>query len=247
MSNVLISGDMHGYKPALERACKLARDNNVHHIFQVGDFGLWPGLSGVQWLDDCQRTAEDNSLTIFALPGNHEDHPQWIMALSSDNPKHKDTGGTYVRSNVVLLPRACTFNWFGKTWGVAGGAVSIDKDARVPGRDWWWQEQLEDWEADMLRIKVDILLTHDASNHTPWGFPLIPDMASQIHRQRIDRVISNTAPEVHFHGHMHQRYDWHNPLGYNGHCVQTYGLDCNGKKDSNGILNTKTLEFRFLD
>lgn len=244
MSNVLISGDWHGMKSAVERACVLANDNGCKHIFQVGDFGLWPGLRGVKFLDDCQRLAEDHDLTILALPGNHDWHPEWMRLLTSDNPRHKETGGVYVRSNVILLPRTQTFHWFGKVWAVAGGAASIDKDARVAGRDWWHQEQLEDWEADTLQSKVDILLTHDASNRTPWGFQLIPDLQSQIHRQRIDRVIENTLPEVQFHGHMHKRFDWQNDV--RGHVTQTYGLDCNGYKDSNGVLNTKTLEFEFL-
>ena len=245
MSNVLISGDWHGYKPALERACVLASENGCQHIFQVGDFGLWPGRKGMQFLDDCQELASLYGLDIFAVPGNHDWHPEWIRLLNSDNPLHTSTGGVHVRSNVVLLRRANIFSWFGRTWAVAGGASSIDKDLRTPDRDWWWQEELTDEEADRLQSKVDILLTHDASNKTPWGFRLIPDLQSQIHRQRIDRVITNTLPEVHFHGHMHKRFEWENDV--QGHVTRTYGLDCNGAKDSNGVLNTKTLEFRFLD
>lgn len=245
MSKVLISGDWHGWKSAVAKACDVALVHGVHHIFQLGDMGLWPGPKGIKFLDDCQRLAEDHKLTIYALPGNHEDHIQWKHAFRPDPEpvRHAETGGVYVRSNVVLLPRATTFHWFGKTWAVAGGAVSIDRNMRVPFESWWPDEELEDWEADKLQSKVDILLTHDASNMTPWGFQLVPHFGSQLHRQRIDRVLQQTRPEVHFHGHMHHKYDWMNNV--RGHYVQTYGLHCNGLPNSNGILDTKTLEFSF--
>ena len=93
-------------------------------------------------------------------------------------------------------------------------------------------------------LKVDYLLTHDCSDRTPWRSRLKPDIDSQIHRQRIDRVLDGIKPAYHFHGHMHQRYDWMNRVGAED-WTQTYGLECNAELDSWGILDLDTDEFTF--
>jgi hypothetical protein len=92
--------------------------------------------------------------------------------------------------------------------------------------------------------KLDVLFTHDCSDRTPFGFNLVPDPDSKMHRQKIDRVLRATKPEVHLHGHMHRRYDWMN-LVADDHYTQTYGLDCDGTNWNMGVLSGT--DFKFID
>lgn len=243
-----IAGDWHGNLPwATSVVERMSIEVDV--LFQVGDFGIWPGERGMYYLDRLNEAAHANSLTIFALRGNH-DSDYWEHVLGSDHyPRDTVTGGRYVRSNIVLLPRVTDF-WMGSGEGrrhffVAGGAYSIDKSWRVPGESWWPEEELTDAEVDAIEDqKVDILLTHDCSNRTPFNGNLKPDLDSVAHRQRIDKVLAKTSPEMHFHGHMHNRYEWMNMVnGYQW--TETYGLDMDGAWHSQGILDTAEMKFEW--
>ena len=69
-------------------------------------------------------------------------------------------------------------------------------------------------------------------------------MESHMHRQKIDEVLKRTTPTMHFHGHMHHRYEWENRVGGDDF-TRTYGLTCNGALNSWGVLNTEDDTFTF--
>jgi len=256
---LLMAGDTHGDLKSVQHKIDMAVEHGVQRIVVLGDFGLWWGFEGVEFLDEINYRLKAANRQLFAIPGNHENHELWD-ALYEHGPKSR--GWAYVRTNVLIAPKVLDFVWGGKQFMVAGGAVSIDKDERLEyeakkgKRIWSPGEQLKDWQVDELLAtrfnklaspaapKVDYLLTHDCSNMTPWRGRLKPDLDSQIHRQRIDRVLRGIQPANHFHGHMHDRYDWQNLTG-DDHWTQTYGLECNRDKDSWGILNLDTDEFTF--
>lgn len=218
----------------------------VRTLIQVGDFGLWPGISGVRYLDMLNEVCRQTGITLYTLRGNH-DWNWWEELLGSDfSVRDHQTGGVHVRSHIVLLPRTGEFFLQGKSFYVAGGAVSIDKAWREPGRSWWVEEQLTDKEVDAVpEHHYDVLLTHDASDRTPFRDRMKPDLESVIHRQRIDRVLAKTAPDLHFHGHFHTWYDWTNQTGPDN-WTQTYGLAMNGMSMSTGILDTSTMKFQVV-
>lgn len=219
-------------------------------IVQVGDFGLWDHLAnGVKFLDDTNEKLRLHGRKMFALGGNHEnwDHWNWYLA---NGPKTVD-GFTMIRSHIFLIPRVHGWRWYDKRFYAVAGAASIDKQERLERekngepKQWWWQEQITDAEIDEIpQLKREYLFTHDCSNRTPWGFQLVPDFDSQIHRQRIDRALERTLPKMHFHGHMHKRYEWVNRVG-GDNWTDTFGLDCNGNKNSWGILDTEHNTFTF--
>ena len=257
---IMIAGDTHGHDFILRRKAEIARDLNINLIFVVGDFGLWPGPEGVKFLDAVQRAAEDFSVSIVALPGNHEDHDQWEKWLDFA-PKSKRGNFSMVRSRVALTPKVHPFKIGGKRFYVCGGAVSIDRAWRKPGKSWWPNETFSPEDlASVQKYKgppVDYLLTHDAPDYTPWGFNLVPDPLSKNNRERIDEAIKVLRPGMHFHGHMHRKYEWDNyeshgshstawgvdESEWNGHITKTYGLECDGEDYSWGVLDTKTDEF----
>lgn len=243
-------GDLHGYVgPALEQI-DILNNLGVKTIMQLGDFGYWPRhLSNMDFLDQMQEALSNNGQMLYALGGNHEDWKSWIETLRR-GPYCDTTFGTYIRSNIVLLPRTGVFEMGGMTFGVAAGAVSIDRSVRTLGIDYFHEETLKDEEVEHFPTSydIDVLLTHDCSNLTPWGFKMVPDPASIDHRQKIDRLIDKTAPEFQFHGHMHKKFDWQRPVrnGEDLEWTQVYGLNCNGWADSHGIFDTEAREFYFL-
>lgn len=257
---IMVVGDTHGMSGVVQAKAKIARALNIHHMMIVGDFGMWPGVGGISFLDDVNEAARGNNLKVYALPGNHEDHDQWNWWLNSGMPKDENKF-TYVRSNLLISPKVHNWKWAEKRFFIAGGAVSIDKQWRTEGKSWWKDEEFS--ESDLASVEkykgpdIDYLFTHDCSDHTQWGFNLVPDPESRENRLRIDRAIKALRPKMHFHGHMHRRYEWVNTashglrstaFGYdesewNGHSTLTYGLDCNGEDNSWGVLDTKQDKF----
>lgn len=250
MQKLMILGDMHGSLSSISRHLEASKHHDYSKIVQVGDFGLWDHLArGITFLDDLNEILRKYGRKIYALGGNHEcwDHWNWYV---ENMPKDK-YGFAIIRSHIMLAPRVHRFKWDGKQMLMVAGAASIDKGTRLmeeragSPKQWWWQEQITDEEVDSIpSAKVDYLFTHDCSNMTPFDMQLIPDFDSQIHRQKIDRVLKRAMPDMHFHGHMHKKYDWMNRLSGDHYC-QTYGLTCNDWSNAWGILDLETNVFKF--
>lgn len=251
---VLILGDVHGDTHAVINVINKSKHIDYSKIVQVGDFGLWDHLEkGVKFLDDINVTLSHFGRTLYAIGGNHEnwDHWNWYV---NHLPKDED-GFAILRRHVRLAPRIHRWYWGDgvqmRKFQGAAGAASIDKAMRLAemrnGRpaSWWWQEMLTDEEvASVPAVPADYLITHDCSNATPWGFQLVPDPDSQIHRQKIDTILKKVQPKMHFHGHMHHKYEWMNRID-GDKWVETFGLDCNGTLNSWGVLDTVTNQFAF--
>ena len=250
----MLIGDTHGSASTVMRKIDLAKQiGGIERIIVLGDFGLWWGLEGIEFIEEINAYAKANHVQLFALPGNHENY-EWWNAIVEHAPA-KAHGWAYAASHVLLSPRVHDFVWGGKQFVVAGGAVSIDKDYREQyrlakgKRIWSPDEQLTDAEVDALLAtrfgngaNVDYLLTHDCSDRTPFHSRLKPDIDSKIHRQRIDRVIDGIKPTAHFHGHMHTKYEWDNRVHADGESqwVTTFGLECNDDPWSAMVLDLKT-------
>lgn len=251
---IMVVGDTHGDKDAIEYKAKFAQALGVTHMLIVGDFGLWVGFEGVKFLDDVNEIARKYNIHVFALPGNHENHDLWTHLLNIGLPT--SSGFTYVRDRLLLSPKVHNWKWGKKRFFICGGAVSIDKQWRIPGKSWWDNEEFthEDLRS-VERYKgppIDFLFTHDCSDYTQFKNRIKPDFESQQNRQRIDRAIKVLRPAFHFHGHMHDRYEWVNTRSHgqkvtafgtddsewNGHATKTYGLECNHDKNSWVILDT---------
>lgn len=250
---IMFVGDTHGMLSPFRHKAEICARNGINTMFVLGDFGLWPGLDGVRYLDEVNNIAVENNVRIVALPGNHEDHPQWSKWMSL---APKDARGfAYVRSNLLLAPKVHYFKWSNKRFFVLGGAVSIDKSVRTPGVNWWADEEFSQENLEsVLKYsgkKIDFVLSHDCSDFTPFRNRLKPDAASRENRKRIDRALAHLKPDYHLHGHMHTRYDWNNyhsyglrqtafgdsDMDWNGHYTRTFGLECNNDRDSFVVLD----------
>lgn len=218
----LIVGDVHGDTAFARKMCKLAQANDITTIIQVGDFGIWDHTSwGVEFLDRLSRASEEAGVQWVFVPGNHENYDRLEYYEASNYRTHE--GFVKIRDNIFYTGKVHAWEWEGVMFKAVGGAYSIDKNSRTPLESWWPQEQLTDHEFDkVVQIgKADVLLTHDCPTYAPFS-RLWPSPESHMHRQRIDEVVKYTQAGVHFHGHMHDWYDYENFFG--GRII---GLDCN--------------------
>lgn len=250
MTRIMLMGDTHGNTQFAVNIVKRARKLGVKHVFVLGDFGLWDHEEGgFAFLDTLNEALRKEGVKLFAVPGNHENHDHWEWYIKN-NPKRLD-GWTYLRSHIFIAPKVHYFQWNHKKFLVVGGAVSIDWQWRLnveatrgkPRSLYWDNETLTD--DDMAKIttqKVDIMLTHDCSNRTPWKTRLKVDADSHDHRRKIDEALRRARPEIHFHGHMHERYEWEN-LVADDHWTSTYGLERDGMWYSWGVLDLETDKF----
>lgn len=267
---IMVVGDTHGNLRSILPKIERAGDMGIQKILQVGDFGLWSHVfDGQVFLDEIQEAATRAKLTVHAIGGNHENWDHWEWFVNNMPTSH---GWSMVRSRIGLAPRVHSWKWNNKQFVSAGGAVSVDKEWRLqkeagvgigwdgrqvkasgPRTLYWPNEEFTDADVQKIRMlgkKADYLITHDCSNNTPWQARLKNDPDSERHRRRIDEVIRLTNPGLHFHGHMHTKYDWINFAGETNGTpiyVQTYGLECDSDYYSWGILDTETDKFTWRD
>lgn len=116
------------------------------------------------------------------------------------------------------------------------GAESVDKDHRIPGATWWYNEQLNIQEMDdclelYRKTKPKIVLSHDAP------FFLYPELLhAGGHSGKSKRNLTNTLLETMFESH--QPKEW-----YFGHFHVSYGItyqEC--MFQCLGELETKTIQ-----
>ncbi len=195
--SVVVIGDSHGSRPMLREALRLAQQLGCGTVVSVGDFGVWPGPTGREFLDAVDLMASQRDVCVLVVPGNHDDYDQ-IGQLTS-----RDDGWLLLRDRILVAPRPHRFELDGLTWLAVSGAASadgpggifdqvrgpLDRSAtvtdgrgRLRGRQagfdlggWWPQERIA--PADVVAA-IDLIDT--------------------VHRdgQRIDVMVSHEAPLV---------------------------------------------------
>lgn len=135
-------------------------------VIQLGDFGLvWGNRFSEEdkyWLN---WLSKKNFTTVF-LKGNHENHSR---LNSNEFPTIKMFGGEVKKiwDSVFMLQSGHIYTIEGKTFFVMGGAMSIDKDRRVPFVSWWPDEMpsYQEFELGLENLKkvnneVDYIVSH---------------------------------------------------------------------------------------
>lgn len=255
VAKILIMGDTHGSVHSYLRTLDYAARNNIKHIFQMGDCGTFPEYSPTstqELFEQVNEYSRRHNIINYWVRGNHDDTDMWQGIIDHFPTAHKGMG--YLRSHIRLMPRVGYFKMFGLNFLEVGGAVSIDtewrrKNEQTPRTLWWPDEIISPEDLNKVNYqKVDILMTHDCSDRTPWKMRLKEDFDSKMNRVKIDDILKRSKPDFHFHGHMHTQYDWMNRT--NGdHWVRTIGLECNAEAMENDrefnnfvIFDTETKE-----
>jgi hypothetical protein len=235
-------------------------------ILHAGDLGIYREEETYTWmgktfqartfLDAMTGILEAEDAELWFTHGNHENHPYIAeLALKHDLLFGKAVFGAdakeygWITPRVRWLPTGTRWKWHGKTWLSLGGAVSVDKNLRTPGLDWFPEEEITDAEEAeaILGGPADVILSHDAPSSEPlplgippleW-LPMIP--AAEAHRERVERICAEVKPSWIFHGHYHMAKQGivQAPWG----SYEYTALDMDGTRFNWGVLDTKTMDF----
>lgn len=232
---ILVAGDFHGNLFHASKMFDVARDHGCESIVQLGDFGLWPGTDGIRFRRRIGKKAAQLNIGLYFVEGNHEDFPQLYRCRRFVNGFRVVEPTVGDQAHVLHIPRGHAFTWSDVRLKGVGGAVSVDRHLRTPGKTWWPQEAIT--EQDLQRSRqtgqADILFTHDAPTNVP--MKLLPDLQSDAHRQLMDEIAGHTQPKLWLHGH------YHNFMIYQHKSSTTVvGLECDGMKHSYAILDLAT-------
>lgn len=251
---VLLAGDWHGNDGwachVIPKAAELLWREKRKIILHAGDFGVWPGAEGREFLDIVSRELRLADVELWFVDGNHEWHPE-LIALREEELRKGNSGLVPIDrdddlARIFWVPRGHRWSWHGKTWMGMGGAVSVDAAMRVKGRSWWPEETLT---GDQIKHatrpgKVDVMLTHDAPSAVKMAFGRAPsfwdvmDLArSDAHREQLQDIVDKLKPEVLIHGHYHRAVrQVIEPYG-----TQSIGLNMDGVDSNFTLFNTRAL------
>lgn len=228
IEKVFVAGDWHGNEAAAVWSIKQAARKGVNTILHTGDFGIWPGQRGENFLKVVEKSLLENDVELYFVDGNHEDFPQ-LLAL----PLNAE-GVRKVRENLYHLPRGFRWTWQGLTFLALGGATSVDRPHRVEFFSWWKEESLtlKDVYTAANGGPADVLITHDAPAgvhipglHNNWDASELA--RARRHQELLLQVVESVQPTHLFHGHFHVRYTDELTLS-SGARVEVNGLDCDG-------------------
>ena len=174
---ILLSGDFHGN--AVDELAILTKEYlqskytgeqyqsiAVHIILGDGGFH-WPGNE--QNDAYTYRVFERRPFPVLSVIGNHE--PMLGMTLpEADIGAGEPVYLVNQKPLVAYLKRGKVYRIDGFTFLALGGALSIDRASRVPGRNWWKEEYWSAQEQDaLLELLIanhdfDYVLSHTGPN-----------------------------------------------------------------------------------
>lgn len=249
---ILVAGDWHGNTDWATHVIGQAEDRlagetgTVKVILHLGDFGIWPGAAGEEYLREVRQALVDADALLMFVDGNHEDFSQLARWHGGFHP---DRGTKWGWPRLFWLRRGHRWEWHGRTWLALGGGVSLDRAIRTEGVNWWPEEEISDeQEREVVAAgPADVMVTHDCPSGVMHTFPPPPsfwdlkDLArNDAHRERLQRIVDAVQPSHLLHGHLHRSYQRTCDFGYGP--VEVTGLDYDEGDGANwAVLDTKTM------
>ena len=204
---IAIAGDWHADTDYGVAAIEHAAKRDVTVLVHLGDFGYNFTDAYLDALDEALRR---QGIVLGFVDGNHENFDRLLSwPVSAD-------GLRYLRQRIVHLPRGFRWRWSQTRCLAVGGAYSIDRFLRTPGRSWWAQETITEQQAAEIAAAggAEVMFCHDC----PAGIE-VPGAArdrfycpadelarSQQHRERLRFIVDAVRPARLWHGHFHHRY-----------------------------------------
>lgn len=204
---IYITGDTHGPIDIHKLNKRYFDDSTLtkkDYLVICGDFGLvWDNSPEEKyWLD----WLNDKNYTTLFVDGNHENHP-----LLNSYPEEIWNGGKVhkIRDSVLHLMRGQVFTIDSRTFFTMGGADSVDKDWRTPGKSWWPEEMPsnDEYEEAIQNLKlhnhqVDYIITHTAP--TSIVNQLIPEIKPPDQLTNfLEGIKTGTQYKHWYFGHFH--------------------------------------------
>lgn len=198
----LIMGDVHGKWGRLKTILKGIFDAD---IFIAGDIGL--GFHHLKQDESDLRkiclTCCQQNIMLYLVRGNHDNPSRWDEIESL--------------TNVILVQDYETVHVNGKSILCIGGGVSIDRDYRTPGKDWWYNEKVIYNEEVEAMSGINYVITHVKPDFVPMEGELIYDDTIEEGNimAKVFRVLSQSNKiKAWYFGHYHKRI-FHEERGTN--------------------------------
>lgn len=229
IERVAFAGDWHMDWGWARRAVRYAADQGAQHVVHLGDFGY---TFEQEYLTEVTSVLSACGMYLWFVDGNHESF-SWLNRCAID----PEIGFRPVTSRIAHLPRGFRWEWGGVHFLAMGGAHSVDRMARVPGRSWWPEEIITPRQVNAAGAAgpTDVLVSHDCPAavvipgiddlDTPAPFAREELRRSFEHRQLLQTLCAVTQPSAIWHGHYHLRHRTVADLGYGP--VVVNGLDMN--------------------
>lgn len=255
VGRVGFAGDWHGNiawaSSVIEKIVAELKDEDEKLIFQVGDFGFWPGNHGKYFISELTELLENLGAELFFVDGNHENH-----VLLRKNAERKglldQCKSVPITGRITWMQRGTRAKISDKEWLFFGGAASVDRYHRTEGQSWFPEERITDEQVQWAISggPADFLVSHDAPAFVPITFPHSnwpeQDLAlSQVNRDKLEDVVRECQINYVVHGHMHMSYE-KNAFCKNGEDwlpVRVNCLNCDGSYGNWAILDSQSMEW----
>lgn len=201
---IILVGDIHGEFATMRYKLETAGVQDAY-IIQVGDFGMGFHRPGFY-------EAALSRLNVWLLKSNNH---MYVIRGNHDDPDYfNTTNNPFNLSNITLLADYTELTLLDKKMLFVGGAISVDRCFRVPGKSYWIGEPFvlkEDFPFD----KYDCVVTHARPTQSGLFSTMhkIRDWLDKdaslesdlnIEAELISRLYELTKPPVWIFGHYHQ-------------------------------------------
>ena len=235
---VAFAGDWHGNTRWARHCLRAIGEQKIDTVFHLGDFGLWPGEEGENYLRELHAECEKAGIRIFITLGNHEDYSR-VASMPTD-----EEGWLFLEPYPLFrfAPRGHVWRHGDVLFASLGGAGSVDYSLRTPGSSWWPEEAITPQDVEALKNglsaagggRVDVFLSHDAPAglHRQGMLPrpswITPEVEHYTWQGRVllADAVELAKPRALLHGHWHE---WHDDaLEVGGDEMKVWGLPEDG-------------------
>jgi len=195
MTKVRFIGDVHG---KFEPYKKLIKD--VEHSRQVGDFGV----GFFRWdYHEAKKIASTNPPYDAIMKGDHK-----FIRGNHDNPHVCQQQSYWIPDGTIEVINGTKIMY-------VGGGISIDRDWRTEGYDYWADEELSYHKLQEIITlyeveKPDVMVSHEIPEEMAKVIEVLSgrrklDIDSRT-RQAFDGMLYLHQPKLWIHGHWHYSY-----------------------------------------
>ncbi len=205
IKKVLVIGDVHTRFGLMNQLIS-KKQNKIDAVLQLGDFGYWPDEF---YLKSRSYTGSDvwekywdpsfikSPVPIYWVDGNHENHPALIADTAETN---EVAPNCFYQKRGSVLTLGLTKILF------IGGAFSIDKASRTPGKDWFPEETIS--QKDVYNLpdeKIDMVISHTGPNEFVKGLDSIKEQPhyKDPSTDALSVVLEKYKPRRWYFGHWH--------------------------------------------
>ena len=229
---ILLVGDSHGNISYMTSAFALAHRRECDLIFQLGDFGYYPGTFPKAMSD----LTVLSGIPCYFIDGNHEN-----FDLLYSNRVHgflQHDGSCEVLPGLFHVPRGAIMEFVGHKFLCLGGGTSVNRyeTPLFEGIDWFPDEAISMEHVNVAinnaarHNGVDFMLSHDFPLEVK-RFPPLPEYwgpwaaARVVESQKmVSAVLHGSGAKTLIHGHMHTRYT--EVIKSGNRSVRVEGLGC---------------------